>query len=97
MHLCDDAEAARESLPPDLCVDLSQCTLRWISKASASGKRKNVIEIKSTLLGIEMNLHFDQHYGAAGWIVCVIKLFIVTLRGKRTSFSLKPLKKFITR
>ena len=66
MHLCDDA-AARESLPPDLCVDLSQCTLRWISKASASGKRKNVVEIKSSLLGIELNLHFDQHSDAAGW------------------------------
>ena len=66
MHLCDDA-TARESLPPDLCVDLSQCTLRWISKASASGKRKNVVEVKSPLLGIEMNLHFDQHSGAAGW------------------------------
>ena len=62
MHLCDDA-AARDSLPPDLCVDLSQCTLRW--KASASGKRKSVLEIKS-LLGLELNLHFDQHSSAAG-------------------------------
>ena len=72
MHLCEEAAAARESLPPDLCVDLSQCTLRWISKASASGKRKNVVEIKSSLLGIELNLHFDQHSGAAGWFLCDI-------------------------
>ena len=68
MYLSD--APARESLPPDLCVDLSQCTLKWIPKASSA--RRNVIEIKSPLLGIEMFLHFDQHSGAAGRFQCLL-------------------------
>jgi hypothetical protein len=63
MHLPETSSGGQSTAhPPDLCLDLSQCYLKWIPKTS-SGKRKHVIELKSALLGTELCLHFDQGAG----------------------------------
>ena len=41
---------------PDLCVDLSHCSLSWYTK----GKRKNVLELRSVLAGFDLHLHWPQ-------------------------------------